>query len=63
VLASPIAWYFIAQWLNEFAYRIEISPLTFLLAGLCELVLALLTVGYLSIRAALLNPAKVLREE
>jgi putative ABC transport system permease protein len=62
-LASPVSWWLIIQWLDGFAYRIEISPLTFVLAGVCQLLLALLTVGYLSMRAAMLNPAKVLREE
>jgi putative ABC transport system permease protein len=63
VFASPISWWLIIQWLNEFAYRIEVSPLTFVVAGVSELGLALATVGYLSARAAMLNPAKVLREE
>lgn len=63
IIASPVCWWLIIQWLNTFAYRIEISPLTFVVVGLCELCLAIVTVGYLSLRAATLNPAKVLREE
>lgn len=63
LFASPISWWLIVQWLNSFAYRIEVSPLTFILAGLCQLFLAIMTVGYLSVRAAMLNPAHVLKEE
>lgn len=63
VLATPVSWWLISQWLDSFAYRIEINPLTFLGAGLAELALALLSVAYLSIRTAMLNPSQVLKEE
>ena len=63
IVATPLAWWAITKWLDSFAYKIEISPLTFIVAGLGELVLALLSVGYLSLRAASLNPSRVLKEE
>jgi putative ABC transport system permease protein len=62
-IAVPLSWWVIIGWLDSFAYRIEISPLTFIFAGLAELVVAILTVGYLSLRAATLNPSHVLKEE
>lgn len=63
VIACPLAWWALQQWLDTFAYRTEISPLAFVLAGLAELVLAMVSVGYLSLRAASLNPSRVLKEE
>jgi putative ABC transport system permease protein len=62
-ISIPFSWWALATWLDSFAYRIEISPVTFVLAGIGELALALLSVGYLSFRSASLNPAKVLKEE
>jgi putative ABC transport system permease protein len=63
VVAVPFSWWAISQWLDSFEYKIEISPLIFAAAGFAELILAVLSVGYLSLRAALTNPSKVLREE
>lgn len=63
VVAIPFSWWAIGQWLDSFKYKIEISPLTFIAAGFVELILALLSVGYLSLRAASTNPSKVLRDE
>ncbi|MCC6835893.1 MAG: ABC transporter permease [Cytophagales bacterium] len=63
VLASPIAYYFFNQWLNGFAYRIDISPLTYLISILFISAIALITVGYQSFTAARTNPVKVLRSE
>lgn len=63
VLATPLSWWVISQWLDSFAYRIDINPLTFVFAGLAELLLAMLSVAWLSIRAAMLNPSQVLKEE
>ena len=62
-LATPLSWWAISQWLDSFAYRIRISPLTFVAAGVAELLLAVASVAWLSIRAATLNPSQVLREE
>ncbi|MFD2933670.1 ABC transporter permease [Spirosoma flavum] len=63
VVATPIAWYAISHWLKGFAYRIEISPWVFALAGLLAVGIALLTVSFQSIKAALMNPVKSLRSE
>ncbi len=63
ILAIPFSWWAMTQWLDSFAYRIKISPMTFVAAGVAELVLALLSVAYLSLRAAMLNPSQVLKEE
>ncbi|WP_108422387.1 ABC transporter permease [Flagellimonas amoyensis] len=63
IIAIPIGWYMMDRWLEDFAYRIHISWGTFMLAGLLALMIALLTVSFQSIRAALTNPAKTLRAE
>ncbi|MEX0662267.1 MAG: ABC transporter permease [Balneolaceae bacterium] len=63
VIAIPIAWYAMSQWLADFAYRIEIGPGIFALAGGTALVIALLTVSWQSIKAAVANPVESLRSE
>jgi predicted permease len=63
LLATPAAWYAAQWWLQDFAYRVELKWLVFALAGVLSLGIALLTVGYQSIRAALANPADSLRSE
>jgi putative ABC transport system permease protein len=63
VIASPIAYYFMDKWLQDFAYRIEISWWMFALAGVLSTLIAFLTVSYQSIRAALANPVKSLKTE
>ena len=63
VIAVPIAWYVMSQWLQRFVYRIEISWWIFALAGVLALLVALLTVSFQAVRAALANPVKALRSE
>jgi putative ABC transport system permease protein len=63
VIASPIAYWAMNKWLQDFAYRVEISWWIFALAGVVAIVIALLTVSYQSIKAALANPVKSLRTE
>jgi putative ABC transport system permease protein len=63
VVASPVAWYFMNKWLQEFAYRIKISWWIFLISGLIAVVIAILTISVQSIKAARANPAKSLRTE
>jgi predicted permease len=63
VIAAPIAWYFMKQWLQDFSYRIDISWWIFLIAGLLSLIIALITVSSQAIKAALANPVKNLRTE
>ena len=61
--ASPIAWYAVRAWLQEFAFRTGMSLLVFLAAGLLTMVLAIVTVSWQSWRAAIRNPAESLRYE
>lgn len=63
VIASPIAWWAMNQWLDNFAYRIEIQWWVFALAGSVAVGIALLTVSWQAIRAALKNPVDSLRDE
>ncbi len=63
LLASPIAWYMMENWLANFAFRIEIGWGVFALAGLIAVGIALLTVSFQSIKVAVANPADSLRSE
>ena len=63
LIASPIAWYVMNQWLQNFVYRVAISWWVFAGAGLLAVGIALLTVSFQSIRAALVNPVNSLRSE
>ncbi len=63
ILSVPVSWYMMNKWLEEFAYRISISPLLMVLAGVVVITLALVTVGYHSLRAANTDPVKTLRYE
>jgi putative ABC transport system permease protein len=63
LIASPLAYYFMQKWLSDFAYRIDLEWWMFAAAGLAAVAIALLTVGFQSIRAALANPVKSLRSE
>jgi hypothetical protein len=63
VIASPIAWYFMEQWLRDFVYRVSISWWVFLLSAVGALLIALLTIGYQAIKAAFASPVKSLRAE
>lgn len=63
LLASPMAWYAMNFWLQDFAYKIDIGWWVFALAGLLAVGIALLTVGFQSMKAALMNPVESLRSE
>jgi putative ABC transport system permease protein len=63
LIATPVSWWLMQQWLNSYPYRIQISPWIFVVSGVTELILALTCVGYLAIRAAMSNPSIVLRDE
>jgi ABC-type antimicrobial peptide transport system permease subunit len=63
VLATPIAWYLMGKWLEDFEYRIVLQWWMFALVGGLALLAALLTIGYQSVKAALTNPVKSLRTE
>lgn len=62
-IAAPFAYYFMEQWLSDFAYRIDIQWWFFALSGFTALVIAFCTISYHAIRAALMNPVKSLRSE
>jgi putative ABC transport system permease protein len=62
-IAAPIAWYVMHEWLQGFAYRVEMSLWSFAFAGLMALLIALLTVSFQSIKTALANPVNSLRNE
>jgi putative ABC transport system permease protein len=61
LIASPVAWWAMSKWLQGYDYRITISWQTFLIAGLLSVIIALITVSYQSIKAAIANPVKSLR--
>lgn len=63
VIASPIAWYAMENWLQDFAYRIEMQWWIFVVAGLLAIGIALFTVSFQSLKAALMNPVKSLKTE
>ena len=63
VIASPIAWYAMGQWLTDFAYKTDIGWGVFALAGMLAIGIALLTVSFQSVKAAMMNPVKSLRSE
>ncbi len=63
LIAAPVAYYFMQQWLDNFAYSIPFSAGYFALALGASVLIALLTAGYKSIQAAVANPVKSLRNE
>jgi len=63
IIAFPIAWYAMSHWLQDFAYRIDIHWWVFLLSAILALIVALITVSFQAIKAAMSNPAKSLRTE
>ena len=63
IIASPLAWYAMDRWLQNFAYRITIDWWIFALAGILAVLIALATVSFQAIKAALANPVKSLRME
>jgi putative ABC transport system permease protein len=63
LIATPVAWYAVSTWLSDFAYRIEIAWWMFVLAGILAIAVAMVTISFQSIKAALTNPVKSLRAE
>ena len=63
LVATPLAWYAMSRWLEDYVYRIELEWWVFAVAGALALLIALLTVSSQSIKAALMNPVKTLRSE
>lgn len=63
VIASPVTYWLLARWLEGFAYRIEISPVYFVVGGVLALMIALITISYHTVRSARANPVESLRYE
>lgn len=63
IIASPIAWWAMSKWLEDFAYRVTISWWIFIVAGAAALFIALATISYQAIKSALANPVRALRSE
>ncbi|MGD8780174.1 MAG: ABC transporter permease [Ignavibacteria bacterium] len=63
LIAWPVAYYFMGQWLNNFEYRIDVNLLSFLIAAVLVFLIALITVAYQSIRAAMANPVDSIKYE
>lgn len=63
ILAAPIAWWGMSQWLQEFAYRIHINGWVFLIAGASTLIIAITIISFQAIRSAFTNPVESLRRE
>lgn len=63
LIALPLAWFAMQSWIQNYMYRIEINPITFIWVGLLVIAVALATVSYHTIKAAIVNPVKSLRTE
>jgi len=63
LLGSPIAWWAMNKWLQDFAYRINISAWVFMVTAVGALLIAILTVSFQAVKAAIVNPIKSLRSE
>src|SRR5579871_1169373 len=63
LIAWPLAWFAVHKWLQDYAYRIEISWWIFVLAGLMACLIAIITISFQAIKAAIANPVKSLRSE
>jgi putative ABC transport system permease protein len=63
LIASPIAWYLMHKWLGDFVYKTEISVWPFVMSALLAVFIAVLTVGFQSLKAATMNPVNSLRNE
>ena len=63
LIATPIGWYVMNRWLEDFAYHLKLNWTIFFVAGIIALVIAAITISYQSLKAALSNPVKSLRTE
>ena len=63
VIASPVAFYYMRDWLDQYAYRIVISPFVFVIAGIAAIGITIITISFQAIKAAIANPVKSLRTE
>jgi hypothetical protein len=63
IIAAPLAWYVMNRWMENFSYKVGVEWWVFVLSGIVAIMIALLTVSFQSIKAALLNPVKSLKSE
>jgi ABC-type antimicrobial peptide transport system permease subunit len=63
VIASPVAFYYMHDWLQQYDYRIMITPFVFVVAGITAIIITITTISFQAIKAALANPVKSLRTE
>ena len=63
IIASPIGWWAMNKWLQGFSYRVDVNWWVFILAGSAAILIALGTVSYQAIKAAMVNPVKSLKTE
>jgi putative ABC transport system permease protein len=63
IIASPLGWLIMNNWLQDFAYRINPSWIPFVFAGIFALIIAISTISFLTFKAAMANPVKSLRAE
>lgn len=63
IIAPPVAWFFMKRWLQDYAYRVNISWWIFLLAAALAIVIALITISFQTVKSAMANPVKSLRTE
>ena len=63
LIAWPVSYYLMNQWLKDFAYRISINPIVFVLAAIVVFTIAVVTIIFQSVKAAAANPVKSLRYE
>lgn len=63
LIAVPLAWYYMDGWLSDFAYRIDLDWRVFVLAGFSAMLIAMLSIGYQAVRAAVANPVEAIKDE
>jgi putative ABC transport system permease protein len=63
LIAIPLSWWAMNNWLNDFAYHTDIGWLVFVIAGLASVLIALFTISFQAVKAALANPIKSLKTE
>jgi putative ABC transport system permease protein len=63
VIATPVSWYVMNKWLQDFAYKTNIGWMVFAFAGMTAITIALVTISFQAIKAAIANPVKSLRTE
>jgi len=63
VVATPLAWYIMDEWLKNFSYQVTIQPLVFLFSGLMLIIISWITLSYFTVKASRLNPAETLKNE